>query len=158
MRRKKLWYVPGFYSLLGLPILLLLFGPEEYRGLVYFRFYIPHERPMDNWQDKFLLSTILRNAEGKKATTIDFWEAFDETGPYDHDRKLDLIATEIDRLAFVHDTTTFLKIEVGKGINYGDLLRILTRIGTNHIRTYGLVENTLYVFPNEIPTDSHISR
>jgi hypothetical protein len=151
MRRKKLWYVPGLYSLLGLPILLLLFGREDVQEPVALRFFIPDDRQLKDDQPRFQSNYVLQLAATKKATTIDFWyRDFTESETYSQHTKLNFIAREIEKLAVVHDTSRVLKIELGEGITYGEFVWILNQVTINGIRRYACVQSTFYIFPNPI--------
>ena len=154
MRRKKLWYVPGLYSLLVLPILLWLFGPEDVQEKNALRLWLADDRHYNYELPRHTSDMVLEKASHYKATTIDFWDkVYDERSAYRHFAKLDMIEREIQRMTTVHDTTTLLKIELGEGITYGEFVSIMNLIIVYDIKRYGLVKSTLYIFPPDIPTD-----
>ena len=64
---KKLLYVPGVISLLGLPLLLIVFGPEDPKYETRVRLFLPtEEMSEDTLQTKFTKATTYRILEGKK--------------------------------------------------------------------------------------------
>lgn len=154
MPRKKLWYVPGLYSLLGLPILLLLMGPEDVQEKVALRLFLADDRRHHDDKVRFTSAMVLEKASKLKPTTVDFWyKGSDDLSTYRHISKFEIIEREMQLLANVHDTTRCLKIEMGEGISYGEFVSILNAAIINNIRRYAIVGSTMYIFPNEIPTD-----
>ncbi len=59
----------------------------------------------------------------KKIIEVQFFhEPHGKPDEYTKDAKLDFVRREIERLTFTHDTNSVLKLELGEGINYGNLL------------------------------------
>jgi hypothetical protein len=54
MRPKQIVYIPGLISLLGLPLILLLFGPEDFKRKNSLRIFVPtDEITPDSMETKF---------------------------------------------------------------------------------------------------------
>ena len=153
MQHKKIKYVPGLISLLGLPLLLLLIGPGDPKWKTSIRLFLPRDTLAD--ETRLTTGNVYEKIKNKHITSVDFWywHSHNERDEYVHYRKLHLIRNEIERLSIVHDTSRVLKIEFGEGASYGEFIWILNQLMINHVRRYVLVENTFYVFANDIPID-----
>src|SRR5687768_14724537 len=101
MQRRKLFYVPGLISLIGLPILLLLFGPEEEVRQTVVRLFIPYEDPKDEEAAKFSKAMVYETIKGKNIISIHGQTYLDdEFDSFRYNRKMSFIGSELERLQF----------------------------------------------------------
>jgi hypothetical protein len=116
MRKRKLYYVPGLISLLGLPVLLYFIGPREPAILTAMRIYLPNDdmKPDRPGQIRFSKWRTYQLLKHQKIVTVDLDENYYYPPAPLHDfihlKKLDFISGEIARRQFTHDTGTVLKI------------------------------------------------
>lgn len=152
MRRKKLWYVPGLYSLLGLPILLLLFGPEDVQEKVALRIFLADDRPPKNEQTiRFTEKSVIDYANTKKLTTIELdADYLAASGKYSAISKLDFINREIQRLVYTRDTSVALRINLRGNSTYGEFVWLVNQMIISDIKRYAMAGNSFYIFRNEI--------
>lgn len=154
MQHKKLLYVPGLISLIGLPLLLLVMEPEDPELPPYgtkLRFFLTTEEP-DGGMD-YSDAGILKKTKGKKINTVEFWNEniyIDDGDGYRHDIKLEFIEQEIRRMTALYDTSMVLKIELGQGFSYGEFHWLTGQMGLYRIEQYALVHNSFYIFPNPL--------
>src|ERR1700722_1597325 len=150
MKRRRLYYVPGLISIIGLPILLFFYWPKETVIPTYLKFYLPTDRKDDPGLIRFSKGNVYKSLEGKKITTIDIdVEKFNEDDSrtqYLFYQKLHFMSQEIERLEFTNDTSTVLKIQFGTNNTYGDFVWMLNQIVLYKVKRYALVDNNFYVF------------
>lgn len=145
--------MPGFISLLALPLILLIIHPEDPVRHNSIRMFLPTDEKPDGENIKYSRYGVLEAAAGKRITTIEFWydPTYVEIDEFSYHAKLDFVRREIERMNFTHDTMSVLKIELGNGISYGDFVRILNCLLVYRVKHYALVDNSLYVFANPMP-------
>jgi hypothetical protein len=147
-------YVPGLISLIGIPILLLIFPIHAKQNSYSFRFYLPTEE-MDSVG--FSRYTIFRTIGNKKITSIDLSE--NESSPemestetkYFFNKRFNFINNEIERLAFTHDTSYVLKVTLGEENTLDDFVRLCNIAAIYRIKRYAYVDNDFYFFANPPP-------
>jgi hypothetical protein len=156
MARKKLYYLPGLFSLAGLPIIFLFFIPPDKPQPVLLRHFLPND-VKSGLSYRFSKYHVWERAKKKKQATVDFWYAdSSDLSVYRKEAKIDFIRKQIAGLSFAHDTNSVLKIELGDGSSYGDFVRILNQLMVYDVKRYALTDNTLYVFANEKPVNPYI--
>jgi hypothetical protein len=153
MQWPKLYYVPGFISLLALPVVLLVIHPEDPVRHNCIRMLLPTDEKPAGENVKYSRYSVLEAIAGKRITTVEFWYNPDyiELDAFSYHAKLDFVRREIERMNFTHDTMSVLKVELGDGITYGDFVRILNCIIIYRVKRYALVDNSLYVFASPMP-------
>lgn len=157
MRRKKLFYVPGLISLIGLPILLLLFGPEEEIRQRAVRLFIPYDEPKNEDAARFSKASVYESIKGKNIIAIHGHEiSYDELENFRYNRKMSFIGSELERLQFTHDTNTVLKIEFDEENAYADFIHVLNLAILYNVRRYAFVDNSFFLLPNAHPTHEKI--
>jgi len=148
MTRKKLLYVPGLISLIGLPILLWIMGPQEIIRHNCIKLFLPKDKkPLPNVL-AFSRYTVMTAIKGKKIIPVEFW--YDPMGEpietFNYNNKLNFVLHEIEQITYTHDTTSVLKVCLGDGISYGDFVGILNQLILHRVKRYALVDNELYIF------------
>jgi hypothetical protein len=157
MQGKKLFYVPGLISLIGLPILLLLFGPEEEVRQTAVRLFMPYDEPKDEEAAKFSKATVYESIKGKNIIAIHGEETqYDQLEHFRYNRKMNFIGSELERLQFTHDTNAVLKVEFDEENAYGDFVHVLNLAILYRVRRYTFVDNSLFLFPDPHPTHQKI--
>jgi hypothetical protein len=153
MQRRKLFYVPGLISLVGLPILLLLFGPEEEVRQTALRLFMPYDEPKDEQAAQFSKAKLYESIKGKNIIAIHGEDTrHDELENFRYNRKMNFIGSELERLQFTHDTNTVLKIEFDEENAYADFIHVLNLAILYRVQRYAFVDNSLFLLSNPHPT------
>jgi len=148
MTRKKLWYVPGLISLIGLPILLWIMGPQEIIRHNCIKLFLPQDKKPLPDVAVFSRYTVMTAIKGKKIIPVEFWyyPMGDPIETFNYNNKLNFVLHEIEQITYTHDTTSVLKVCLGDGISYGDFIGILNQLILHKVKRYALVDNELYIF------------
>lgn len=161
MKKKRLFYVPGLISLIGLPALLFLFpvkDPVFYNSL---KMNLPQDeiqKPESDGMPRFDKAYLKQTLRGKKVEQVYLGEYHEYNGDierYSQNRKLHFIANEMERLQFTHDTSTVLQVSFGNENTYGQLIYILNLTILDQFKRYALYGNDLYLFPNPPPKPTY---
>jgi hypothetical protein len=111
MKRKKIYYVPGAISLLGLPLLFLLFMPKEEVHPRYVKFMLPSDRKSDTKNIiRYSRDYFYKSIKNKKIIQIDLNKEYLPQEMYLFNAKLNFISREIEKLEFTNDTSAIIKI------------------------------------------------
>jgi hypothetical protein len=156
MTLKKVYYVPGLISLIGLPVLLFLFGPEDKVEQHVLRLHLPIEK-LTASDSEFTKGNVLKSMKGRKVINITFWDKTN-TGnqrldDYVNNKKMLFIQNEMEQLQFTHDTTRFLKVDLNEENTYGEFVWLINQATILHYKRYAFFDNSFYFFPNEPPVD-----
>jgi len=147
MRRRKIYYLPGFISLLGLPLLLFLMKPQEHKRETRLSLVIP----WDKKQYGFSRYAVYAHLKKKKIVQVDLW---DMTLPYElnmQQAKRSFIVRELERLQFTHDTSSVLKVTLGSNNTYGDFIWLLNLAVAYGFKRYVFMDDAFYYLPNARP-------
>ncbi len=156
MRKRKLYYVPGLISLLGLPVLLYLLGPREPIILTAMKINLPSDdmKPDPN-RLRFSKRNVYHELKHQKIVTVDLGENEYEQGTTLHDfihlKKLDFIAGEIARRQFTHDTGSVLKIQLGDNCTYGDFVWVFNQARVYKVKRFVCIDDAFYLFTDPPP-------
>jgi hypothetical protein len=156
MRKRKLYYVPGLISLLGLPVLLYFLGPREPIILTAMRINLPSDdmKPDPN-RIRFSKTNVYHELKHEKIVAVDLDENGYEQGTTLHDfvhlKKLDFIAGEIARRQFTHDTGSVLKIQLGDNCTYGDFVWVFNQARVYRVRRFVCIDDAFYLFTDPPP-------
>jgi len=135
-------------SLIGLPILLWIMGPQEIVRPNCIKIFLPQDKKPLPDVAVFSKYTVLTAIKGKKIIPVEFW--YDPIGEpiemFNYNNKLNLVYHEIEQITYTHDTTSVLKVCLGDGIRYGDFIGILNQLILHRVKRYALVDNELYIF------------
>lgn len=160
MKREKLKYVPGLISLLGLPILLFFFGPEDEIRFTAMKIFLPAdtapEKTANESQEKFTKQYVLNRVKDKKLVNIYLAHEnirSDEWDDYYHNRNMMYIRDQMDRLAFSCDTTSVVRIKMDESVHYGEFMSVMNMLALYGIRRYALVDDVFYIFANDPPIE-----
>jgi len=154
MKRKKLYYIPGLISLIGLPILLFFMNPEDPEEKTCVKLFLPSDEKPKDGNIKFSKYGVYDLVKKKKLTTIylDEYIGFDDSQElYLSNTKLSFIQREIERLEFTNDTSSVLKVEFDKQATYGQFIWLMNQTMLYHVRRFALVDNEFYLFANPPP-------
>jgi hypothetical protein len=139
---KRLYYVPGLISLLGLLIAL----PYFYKAnrpvkLGFLNLFVPAEcnenHGLNNYSECYL-ETQLRN---KKQLRITINENHKENR-----NKLDVIRHEALKLKYFADTLTVILINLSDSITYGEFVSIVDMCVTDEHKRYGSWDNKFVIW------------
>jgi len=160
MKRRRLYYVPGLISIIGLPLLLFFYWPRETVAPTCLKVFLPTDRKDDPGMIGFSKETVYKSLKGKKITTIDldverFYKGDNRT-QYVFSQKLHFVSQEIERLEFTNDTSSVLKIQFGANNTYGDYVWVLNQLFLYKVKRYAFVDNDFYMFAD--PPLDHTSQ
>jgi hypothetical protein len=151
MKQKKLYYIPGLISIIGLPILLLFWGPPALNMYNIVRLNIPSYAKDTPGVVKFTEEYVYNYLANKKLIILRLdGYAWDEKSlSYKND--FTFADKEIERLQSGHDTTKALAIHLGNQNVYGDFVWLCNEALIYNIIKHAFVENNFYFFPNPPP-------
>lgn len=152
MRLPKLFYTPGLISLLALPLLIMYLVTPLEKPQYVIRMYLPSDKkPQKGSLSQFFSKYVVwEDAKHKKIIEVQFFhEPHGKLDAYTKDAKLDFVRREIERLTFTHDTNSVLKLELGEGINYGELVGIFNYLQIYGVKRYAWTDDSFYIFANE---------
>jgi hypothetical protein len=153
MTKRKLYYVPGLISLLGLPILLHFWGPTAPKLLTVAKIIFPSEDTKPSPSGSILFSKwyLYQSLKLKKIVSVDLNDDRrdgNELGRFRQLKKLDFISNEIARRQFTHDTTSILKVQLGDDCTYGDFFWVLNQAKVYDVRRFAFVDDAYFLFSN----------
>jgi len=152
MKKRRLYYVPGLISLLGLPVLLLIWGPEDSVEQVVMKLNLPSEQKDEAGVLRYNRDGVMRLVKGKKVVSL--WaddrpsHLYPETNPY---RRSVFLLNEMARQQFTHDTAVVLKVCFREWSDYGDFVWMLNNTKLFDCRRYAFLDNDLFLFANPPP-------
>jgi hypothetical protein len=151
MKRNKIYYIPGWITLMVLPVILLTVIPEEMPYPTCIRMYIPSDELPNDTVITFSKHHVLESIKSKKVTEIEIGEENTRYayGEQLYDAKLNFIRKEIERITFTHDSSAVLKVTMEDECRYGDFIWILNLLQIYGVKRYALVDNSLYIFGND---------
>jgi hypothetical protein len=148
MRLKKIYYLPGLISLLGLPVLLLFLGPEDYVRPNCIHIGLPSDQKPSQGNSHFTKYDVYAAIKKKKIIRVTLWDT--EYGGIFYnttDAKLDFIHREMERLQFTHDTFSVLKVELGDQNSYGDFVWLINEAIKYDINRWAFTDDAFYFLP-----------
>ena len=150
---KKVFYVPGLISLIGLPILLLLFGPEDPVQYTCLKLQLPYNET-DTTGEIFTETYVYTTIKNYKIVEVDLFDNSyygNSMDTYFSNKKLQFVKSEMERLQFIHDSTTVLKVEFGEDNYYGEFVWLLNQAILYRFKRYVFIDDDLYFFANPAP-------
>ena len=160
MKGRRIYYVPGLISIIGLPLLLFFYWPKEAVTPTCLRFFLPTDRKDNPLMKRFSTEAVYKSIKGKKIITIDMDVVRlcegDIRTKYVFDQKLNFVSEEIERLEFTNDTSSVLRVQLGPNNTYGDFVWILNKLFLYKVKRYALLGNDFYVFAD--PPIDHSSK
>jgi hypothetical protein len=150
MERKRLYYVPGMISLLGLPILILVFAPKTTLRKRVLTISFPYEGP-DPYRNLFSKNSFLHSIRAKKQLNVNFTDPAPGQNPDLFSKKLSFVSREIARLQFLNDTTCVLKIQFGENNTYGNFVWMVNQAKIYDLHRFAFIDNCFYLLGNSPP-------
>ena len=157
MKRKKLHYLPGIISIVGLPVLLFFWGPQD--PVKYTA--IPVEMPAATGRSGTgcavgdMPEQALRN---KKIISVDLNDmVWNQQSAHIFSQKLALVTQQIQYLQFTGDTSTVLKIGVGMKNDYKSIAWVLNEATRYQLNTQLLTADAVYLFPSRLVVPRYTS-
>lgn len=146
-RKKKLFYIPGMISLIGLPILVYFFIPSAKPSTVI-KIYLLRDRIYEQ-SANFSIITMENSFYGPTARKrkIEFDIRPDSTGRNNEmiNFEFNLISNEIGIIKKFNDTNTIIKVTFGKLNTYGDIIWLLNQTMLHQCNRWGLLDGTFYI-------------
>lgn len=152
MKRRKIYYVPGLISIIGLPILLAIWGPDDPVQLNAMRLFLPSDRRPPRGTVSFNRYEIMQVLKKKKIVEVDLDDRPSRLHPeYNAYRKSSFVLQEMNRLQFTHDTSEILKVSFTDETCYGEFVWALNNATVFCFRRYFYFDDALYLVPNPPP-------
>jgi hypothetical protein len=152
MKRKRIWYVPGLFSLLGLPVILLIWGPDDPVEHHLMGIFIPSERRDAGGLKSFNRQGVMNLLRKKKITTIDLDDLPSRRSPESNVyRRSQLVLSELARLQFTHDTSEVLDVHLYEESTYGQFVWLANNATVFGYHRYVFLDDDFYYFPNPPP-------
>jgi len=150
--RKKVFYVPGLISSIGLGVVLLFFyirKPPHYHRPHILRMVVPTDKPPDQRGFQiFSKYSFLRDIAKKTIHTVDLNEPYPPYDPSIFHLRQGFITREIERMQFTHDTSSILKIHFGENNTYGDFMWVLNQAYYYGFRHFAYFDDNFYLVAN----------
>lgn len=160
MKRRRIYYVPGLISIIGLPLLLFFYSPKEAVAPTCLKVFLPTDRKDDPALKRFSTEMVYKSIKDKRIITIDLdverFSEGDKRTQYVFNQKLNFVSYEIERLEFTNDTSSVLKVQFGANNTYGDYMRVLNQLFLYKVKRYAYADNDFYVFAD--PPIDHSSK
>jgi len=149
MRKKKLYYLPGVISIIGLPVLLFFGGPPDPVHQNAIQLSLPSGNYSPIGSEVFTEAAVYREISHKKLVTLHVNDmVWNEQSAYIFEQKFNFIARQIESLQFTNDTASVLKISFGSTNRFSNLVWVLNQAVIYDCRRYAIMGNDLYLFPN----------
>jgi hypothetical protein len=143
--RKKIYYLPGMISLIGLPFLAVFFFPKPAPKLNAIGIFLPYDGKSD---DKFILAFskeyFYKSISKRNLEQIDLFENDSTLRNFLLRRKFDFISRELERISFTGDTTTVLKINLCDSNTLGDIVWLVYQTLMYNIRQWMIADNSFF--------------
>jgi hypothetical protein len=151
MQRRKIYYVPGLISLIGLPLFFILFIPAV-KPEMAIKLFLPYDRWCSD--ERYLLvfskERFIRDIISKKIVEIDLGSNnIEENSKLGNDRKT-LIYNEFTKFKASGDTNTVLKVRISKLNTYGEFVWLVNQTLVHKINRWMFEDGDFY-FLNTIP-------
>lgn len=156
MNRKKLYYVPGLISIICLPALLFLLGPDDPVQQSSLRLYLPKEKIIRS-DSEFTKGNVSRAIQERKVIDVALWDKYvysnEEWNTYMRDQRASFIQKEIEQIAFTHDSTIVLKVGLSAANTYGEFVWLINEANIYGLHRYAFFDDAFYFFNNNPPVD-----
>lgn len=147
MRKKKLYYLPGIISIIGLPVLLFFWGPPDPVRENSIEMVLPSAD--HSTTAPVTEAMIMKSVKDKKMLSLRLNDmVWNGQSAFLLQQKFKFVATQIESLQFANDTNAVLKISFGATNQYGQLMWVLNPAMVYDLRRYAMIGNDLYLFAN----------
>ncbi len=158
MKREKLHYLPGIISIVGLPVLLFFWGPQDPVKYTAITVEMPaapglsrtgcaaDEVPEQALRNKKIISVNLNDLVWNQQSARIFSD------------KLDLVTQQIQYLQFTGDTSTVLKIGFGMKNDFKSIAWVLNEVTFYHLNKQLLTPDAVYLFPSHLVVPHYTSQ
>ena len=143
---KKLIYVPGLISLIGILIALPSFYKKRIPVKEYcLPLFVLADGNKYNWFRWPLKHDIEKNIHKKKKIKFELDE-----NKMENYKKLEIIRYEALKLKYTLDTSTVILLTLSDSISYGELISIIDMCEANGLKRYAYWDNKFVIF-GELP-------
>jgi len=106
---------------------------------------------------RFTEEGFFKLTKHKKKVSIDVnIDQGSDISEYAHDRKLQFVTQEMERMQFTGDTSMVLEVCLGEHNTYGDFVRMIERAKLYDVRRYAYIDDCFYFIPDPLPVRSRI--
>ena len=147
MKKKKLYYLPGIISIMGLPVLLFFWGPPDPVHQNTISMVLPAAN--HSCCTPLTEAMVYQEIKHKKLVTLNLNDlVWNDQSAWRFQRKFSFAAQQIESMQFTNDTASVLKISFGQKNKYSDVLWVINQAMVYDLRRYALIGNDLYLFPS----------
>jgi len=147
MSKPRYHYIPGLISLIGLPILLIIFNPGQEPRQNVIRLRLPAEDTRDS--NEFSRAFIDSFTHTKKIEQL-YLDNY-QGSEYLKKSQLKFIEREVQRIQFTHDTSMILQIKIGETGTFGNFISLINIATLYHVQRFVLYDDQFYFYANNPP-------
>ena len=145
MKRKKLYYVPGLISLIGISILALWFSPKQIEPLTTIKIFLPcDEKSEEGYCSLYFKDTVYKLIEVKNVTELNL-DTVQNIFDLRHS-ELKGIAGVLKKMKESNDTTLVLKINLTNLNTVGQFVWVVNQTLIHNVKRWAFVDNSFYLF------------
>lgn len=150
---KKLYYIPGIISLIGIWVFYFSFQKrftsKKHEG--YLSFYVPNDDSSNPY--RFSTNAIMRTISKKKQIRIVLNE-----DRKTNQKKIDFIRYEARRLKYTQDTTAVIVITLTNETSYAELVQLIDMCHEDKHRQFTLAKRLFIIFGEYPPKPENTTK
>lgn len=154
MQYRKIYYLPGLISLIGLPVLLYFFMPEVKERPVALKLFLPTDdisEPPNIRFSSFYIKNYIRQKKVKYLKLPYYYESMEGLEEYMYWSDKAYVWDQIRLGNLDCDTNKVFRVDLSSSHDYGDFVWVLNLATIHGYRKYAYMENSIYFFPNPPP-------
>jgi hypothetical protein len=151
VKRKKLFYVPGLISLIGLPILVFYLFPKEQKQLTVIRIFLPSDRKSkDENIIRYSRDRVFKTIGSKKIFDVNLNPQFPLRDEGKTDSLYEFLSEKLGKFKLTNDTTIVIKVDFGNSNTYGQVVWLLNQTLIHQLKRWAYIDNSFYFINNSI--------
>src|SRR4030095_16148976 len=142
---RKLYYAPGLFSALFLPLIFYFYAPKP-SNTVVINLFVPRDEPNKNgYSFNFSSVYLLSEFRKKKVLQIMLDEKHEQ-----NKKKLEFFRHEARRIKYYNDNSIVIKVSFSNETTYEEVIDLLNILIADEHARYAVVGNDFYLF-GELP-------
>lgn len=151
-KRKKLYYIPGIISLLGIWIFYFCFEKRfTIKNEGCLSFFVPRDNSSNPYE--FSVNTVLRIISKKKQIRIVLNEDRET-----NQRKIDIIRYEARKLKYTQDTTAVIVVTLTSETTYAEFAQLIDMCYADKHRRFTLAKRLFIIFGEYPPEPENATK
>ncbi len=147
MKKKTIIYLPGIISIIGLPVLLFFWGPQDPVKQNCVALTLRSDESNTDSKTQKSGDDLLQHKKIVRLDLDDF--VWNEQSQYVFNQKMAFISREIERIKFANDTDAVVKVSFGNQNNLNSVVFVLNKAILYGVDKYEFSGNDLYLFLNK---------